>query len=295
MRRNRRTDWSRRLVRENTLTRRRPDLADLPGRRREACREPVAVDARASSACRSTRRSKAAARAASLGIPAIALFPYTDPARRDATGSEALNPRQPRLHAPAAPSRRRCPSSASSPTSRSTPTPATAMTGCMRGDEIVNDATVEQLVPPGAHPGRGRRRRHRALRHDGRPRRRDPPGARRQGLRATSRSWPTRRNTPPPSTARSATRSARAKTLIGDKRTYQMDPANGDEALREAELDIAEGADMIMVKPGLPYLDILWRREGGLRHADLRLSGVGRVRDDRGGGARTAGSTASGR
>ena len=49
------------------------------------------------------------------------------------------------------------------------------------------------------------------------------------------------------------------KTLVGDKRTYQMDPGNGDEALREAELDIAEGADMIMVKPGLPYLDIVWR------------------------------------
>jgi porphobilinogen synthase len=50
-----------------------------------------------------------------------------------------------------------------------------------------------------------------------------------------------------------------SKTLTGDKRTYQMDPANGDEALREVELDIAEGADMIMVKPGLPYLDIVWR------------------------------------
>jgi porphobilinogen synthase len=48
-------------------------------------------------------------------------------------------------------------------------------------------------------------------------------------------------------------------TLIGDKRTYQMDPANSDEALREVELDIAEGADLIMVKPGLPYLDILQR------------------------------------
>ena len=48
-------------------------------------------------------------------------------------------------------------------------------------------------------------------------------------------------------------------TLTGDKRTYQMDPGNSDEALREAELDIAEGADMIMVKPGLPYLDILGR------------------------------------
>ena len=48
-------------------------------------------------------------------------------------------------------------------------------------------------------------------------------------------------------------------TLVGDKRTYQMDPANTDEALREAELDIAEGADMVMVKPGMPYLDIVRR------------------------------------
>jgi porphobilinogen synthase len=50
-----------------------------------------------------------------------------------------------------------------------------------------------------------------------------------------------------------------AKTLTGDKRTYQMDPGNSDEALREVELDIAEGADMVMVKPGMPYLDVLWR------------------------------------
>src|SRR5579859_4383532 len=50
-----------------------------------------------------------------------------------------------------------------------------------------------------------------------------------------------------------------AKTLIGDKRTYQMDCANSDEALREVELDIAEGADMVMVKPGMPYLDIVRR------------------------------------
>src|SRR4029079_16326988 len=50
-----------------------------------------------------------------------------------------------------------------------------------------------------------------------------------------------------------------AKALTGDKRTYQMDPANTDEALREVALDIAEGADMVMVKPGLPYLDIVAR------------------------------------
>ena len=48
-------------------------------------------------------------------------------------------------------------------------------------------------------------------------------------------------------------------TLTGDKRTYQMDPANTDEALREVALDIAEGADMVMVKPGMPYLDIVRR------------------------------------
>ena len=45
----------------------------------------------------------------------------------------------------------------------------------------------------------------------------------------------------------------------GDKRTYQMDPGNSDEAMREIALDLAEGADMIMVKPGLPYLDIVRR------------------------------------
>ena len=62
------------------------------------------------------------------------------------------------------------------------------------------------------------------------------------------------------STARSATPSARAGNLgKGNKYTYQMDPANADEALREVALDLDEGADMVMVKPGLPYLDIVRR------------------------------------
>jgi porphobilinogen synthase len=47
--------------------------------------------------------------------------------------------------------------------------------------------------------------------------------------------------------------------LKGDKKTYQMDPANSDEAMREVALDLAEGADMVMVKPGMPYLDICRR------------------------------------
>src|ERR1700743_3322673 len=50
-----------------------------------------------------------------------------------------------------------------------------------------------------------------------------------------------------------------AKALVGDKRTYQMDPANSDEALREVALDLSEGADMVMVKPGMPYLDLVRR------------------------------------
>jgi len=52
---------------------------------------------------------------------------------------------------------------------------------------------------------------------------------------------------------------AESPPQFGDRRSYQMDPANPDEALREVELDLAEGADIILVKPALPYLDILWR------------------------------------
>jgi porphobilinogen synthase len=50
-----------------------------------------------------------------------------------------------------------------------------------------------------------------------------------------------------------------ASTLKGDKKTYQMDPANSNEALHEVALDISEGADMVMVKPGQPYLDVVRR------------------------------------
>jgi porphobilinogen synthase len=63
--------------------------------------------------------------------------------------------------------------------------------------------------------------------------------------------------------------------LRGDKKTYQMDPANTDEALREVALDLAEGADMVMVKPGLPYLDIVHRvrREFGAPTFAYQVSG----------------------
>ena len=68
---------------------------------------------------------------------------------------------------------------------------------------------------------------------------------------------------------------AESPPQFGDRRSYQMDPANAEEALREAALDVAEGADILLVKPALPYLDILWRvRERfGLTTAAYHVSG----------------------
>src|SRR5437764_5478314 len=57
---------------------------------------------------------------------------------------------------------------------------------------------------------------------------------------------------------------AESPPQFGDRRSYQMDPANADEALREVELDLAEGADVILVKPALLYLDMLWRVGGSI-------------------------------
>ena len=110
--------------------------------------------------------------------------------------------------------------------------------------------------PDRGEPRRGGGRRGGAVGHDGRSRRGDPRGARRRGLRDRRRSSRTRRSTPPRSTGpfREAADSAPA---FGDRRGYQMDPANVREALRECELDLAEGADVIMVKPALPYLDVI--------------------------------------
>ncbi len=80
--------------------------------------------------------------------------------------------------------------------------------------------------------------------------------------------------------------------LRGDKRTYQMDPANTDEALREVELDLEEGADMVMVKPGMPYLDIIRRvkDEFGAPTFAYQVSGEYSMLMA---AARTAGSTAT--
>ena len=68
--------------------------------------------------------------------------------------------------------------------------------------------------------------------------------------------------------------------LVGDRRTYQQDPANAREARRETALDLAEGADMVMVKPAMAYLDVLRRVADALRRPRRRVPGLGGVRDD---------------
>ena len=116
---------------------------------------------------------------------------------------------------------------------------------------VDNDATLELLARTAVSQAARRRRHRRAERHDGRPRRGDPRGARRATASATRRSSPTRPSSPPRSTDRSAKPRARPHPSATGAATRWI-PANGAEALREARLDIEEGADMVMVKPALP-------------------------------------------
>jgi len=255
MRRNRRADWSRRLVRESTLT---VDdliwpifLVDGDGVRQPIEAMPgverLSVDLAV----------EAAARAASLGIPAIALFPHTAPARRDETGSEALNPEN--LVCTACRAIKRAVGDVGVIIDVALdPYTSHGHDGLLRDGVIVNDATVEQLVLQSliqAEAGADVIAPSDMM--DGRV------GAIRQALDANGfdqvqiMAYTAKYASAFYGPFRDAI--GTSKTLVGDKRTYQMDPANGDEALREAELDIDEGADMIMVKPGLPYLDVLWR------------------------------------
>ena len=255
MRRNRRTDWSRRLVRENTLTvddliwpifviegeNTRVPVPSMPGVER------ISVDLCA----------REAERAAKLGIPAIALFPNTDPDLRDEVGSEALNENNLVCRALRA-MKAAVPNIGLVTDVALDPYTSHGHDGLMAGDEILNDETVAQLVRQAlvqAEAGADVIAPSDMM--DGRI------GAIRAGLdRAGFGHVQIMAYTAKYASAfygpfRDAV--GTNKTLIGDKRTYQMDPANSDEAVREAELDIAEGADMIMVKPGLPYLDIVHR------------------------------------
>jgi porphobilinogen synthase len=254
-RRNRRAEWSRRLVQENVLTTNdliwplflvdgikvRARVDSMPGVERLSVDEAV----------------RAAELAAKLTIPCIALFPYTEPGRRDEAGTEALNPENLVCRAIRA-IKKEVPEVGILCDVALDPYTSHGHDGLLRDGIILNDETVEVLVRQAlveAEAGCDIIAPSDMM--DGRV------GAIRAGLDASNfgdvqiMAYTAKYASAFYGPFREAVGSS--TTLIGDKRTYQMDPANTDEALREVELDIAEGADMLMVKPGLPYLDILAR------------------------------------
>jgi porphobilinogen synthase len=254
-RRNRKADWARRLVCENVLTSddliwplflvdgtsTRTPVASMPGVERLSVDEAV----------------RDAERAAKLAIPCLALFPYTDHERRDDHGSEALNPDNLVCRAIRA-IKKAVPEIGVLCDVALDPYTSHGHDGLLRDGTIVNDETVEVLVKQAlveAEAGCDIIAPSDMM--DGRV------GAIRAGLDQADfadvsiMAYAAKYASAFYGPFRDAVGSS--ATLTGDKRTYQMDPANSDEALREVELDILEGADMVMVKPGMPYLDILRR------------------------------------
>jgi porphobilinogen synthase len=255
MRRLRRHDWTRRLVAENALS-----PADLiwpvfiiEG---ENTRQPV-------SAMPGVERLSidlmvaAAKEAAGLGIPAIALFPRIDPAKKTDDGGEAANPDNLVCRAVRA-LKQDVPEIGILCDVALDPFTAHGHDGVLRDGDVHNDQTIAMLVkqalaqadagcdiiaPSDMMDGRVAAIRA-AL---------EQAGHHNVLIMAYAAKYASAFYGP----FREALGSAKA--LVGDKRTYQMDPANGDEALREVALDLAEGADMVMVKPGMPYLDIVRR------------------------------------
>ena len=255
LRRARKAEWARKLMRENRLT--VEDLiwpvfitegtgvteaiATMPGVNRYSVDQAV----------------EQAREAASLGIPALALFPNTPSHLRDETGSEALNPdnlicRAIRAIKAAVPEIGIITDVALDPYT------SHGHDGLVAEGRILNDETVAMLVrqaliqadvgadviaPSDMMDGRVAAIRE-AL---------DAAGFADVSIMAYAAKYASAFYGP----FRDAVGSS--GTLKGDKKTYQMDPANAAEALREVELDLAEGADYVMVKPGMPYLDIITR------------------------------------
>jgi porphobilinogen synthase len=255
MRRNRRSEWARRMVREHMLTtddliwplfvmegeKARVPVASMPGVERLSVDQAV----------------REAERAARLNIPCIALFPCTEPGLRDETGSEAVNPDNLVCRAIGA-IKKEVPEVGILCDVALDPFTSHGHDGLLRDGVILNDETVAVLVRQAviqAEAGCDIIAPSDMM--DGRV------GAIRKALDAAQftdvsiMSYAAKYASAFYGPFRDAVGSS--KTLTGDKCTYQMDPGNSDEALREVALDIDEGADMIMVKPGLPYLDIVQR------------------------------------
>ncbi len=255
MRRNRKSDWARALVQENALspsdliwplfvmsgTDHAEPVPSMPGVER------LSVDRIAAAACE----------AASLGIPVVAVFPFIDPSLRTDEGNEALNPAN--LVCSAVRAIRDSGANVGVLCDVALdPYTSHGHDGLLQDGVILNDATVDVLcrqaliqveagcdiiAPSDMMDGR--------------------IGAVRAALEEAGHhdtqimSYAAKYASAFYGPFRDAIGSTKA--LVGDKRTYQMDPANTNEALREVALDIAEGADMVMVKPGMPYLDIVRR------------------------------------
>ncbi|MBN9074068.1 MAG: porphobilinogen synthase [Rhizobiales bacterium] len=255
LRRMRKADWSRRLVRESHLT--VDDLiwpifltdgTDV----REAI--PAMPDVWRLSVDNAVKEAE---RAAKLGIPAIATFPQVDPARKDVTGSHILDPdnlinRATRAIKHAVPEIGIVTDAALDPFT------SHGHDGILRDGVIVNDETVEQVTAAAVlQAAAGADIVAPSDMMDGRI------GAIREALDANGfqdvaiMSYATKFASAFYGPYRDAI--GTRGLLKGDKKTYYIDPANSDEAVREAEQDLLEGADMLMVKPGLPYLDIVRR------------------------------------
>ncbi|MCX7289360.1 MAG: porphobilinogen synthase [Rhodobacterales bacterium] len=200
---------------------------------------------------------EAAQMAQGLGIPAICLFPYTDPARKTADCAEAWNPDNLANRAIRA-IKARVPDIAVMTDVALDPYNAHGHDGLVVDGEILNDETVEALVKMAlVQAEAGADILGPSDMMDGRI------GAMRAALEAAGHrhvailSYAAKYASAFYGPFRDAVGATGA--LKGDKKTYQMNPANSDEALRLVARDLAEGADMVMVKPGMPYLDICRR------------------------------------
>jgi porphobilinogen synthase len=199
----------------------------------------------------------AAKQAAALGIPALALFPNTPADLRDDNGKEASNPDNLVCRATNA-IKQAVPEIGIMCDVALDPYTAHGHDGLMDGDDILNDETIEALVKQSLNqvnagcdiiaPSDMMDGRIGAIRAA-----LESAGHKQTLIMAYSAKYASAFYGPFRDAVGSGGR------LRGDKKTYQMDAANSDEALHEIGLDIAEGADMVMVKPGMPYLDIVSR------------------------------------
>jgi porphobilinogen synthase len=261
LRRLRQADWTRRLVRETAVT---PNDLIWSMVVHDGSDDEIPVASMPGAPRLSVKRAAAAAKEAkALGIPAIAVFPYIDGEKKDARGSAAADPdglicRAVKAMKDAAPEVGIMCDVALDPFTDH------GHDGLIEHGRILNDPTIEALVAQGLvqaeagadilAPSDMMDGRVAALR-----RALESAGHQDVMIMAYAAKYASAFYGPYRDAIGSGKLGSGALANPGDKRTYQMDPGNTEEALREVALDIAEGADMVMVKPGMPYLDIVQR------------------------------------